>query len=137
MRLSGIALIVLASMAVTIFAADPTPVVIPRTEQFDVKSKNGLEYRIFVAAPTGKAPDAGYPVIYLSDGNGNFPTVHSAARRLSMNDLSAVVVGIGYPTDETKVHNERRSFDLTPPTSAEWLTLLRYIWSGCDRRERQ
>jgi hypothetical protein len=34
------------------------------------------------------------------------------------------VVGIGYPTDDAKVHGERRSFDLTPPTSPDWLKSL-------------
>jgi predicted alpha/beta superfamily hydrolase len=31
------------------------------------------------------------------------------------------VVGIGYPTDDTRAHAERRSFDLTPTASEEWM----------------
>ncbi len=41
-----------------------------------------------------------------------------------MNDSAAVVVGIGYPSDDAKTHNERRSLDLTPPASPEWLKTL-------------
>jgi predicted alpha/beta superfamily hydrolase len=105
-------------------AADPTPVSIPQAEQFDVKSKGGLDYRIFVAAPKGKAPEKGYPVIYLTDGNGNFPTLLSAVRRQGPGGAAAVVVGIGYPSDDEKEFNARRTLDLTPLTSPEWLKSL-------------
>jgi uncharacterized protein len=123
MRLVGATLAVLATAAATLPGADPSPspVVIPQAEQFDVTSKAGPVFRIFLAAPRGKAPGAGHPVIYLSDGNGNFPTVHAAVRRQSTGDLAAVVVGIGYPTDDARAHAERRSFDLTPPASEEWM----------------
>lgn len=35
-----------------------------------------------------------------------------------------MVVGIGYPSDDTKTFGERRTFDLTPAASAEWLKTL-------------
>ena len=103
-------------------AADPAPapVVLPRAEQFDLTSKAGREYRVFVAAPRGPAPAAGHPVVYLTDGNGNFPILYSAVRRQSGADLAAVVVGVGYPTDDARAHHERRAFDLTSPASPEW-----------------
>ena len=103
-------------------AADPVPapVVIPRTEQFDLTSKAGRVYRVFAAAPRGPSPAAGHPVIYLPDGNGNFPILHAAVRRQSGADLAAVVVGIGYPTDDVRAHHERRAFDLTSPASPAW-----------------
>lgn len=104
-----------------LYAYGAEPVTIPNAEQFDVRSASGREYRIFVAAPKSMPPAAGYPAIYLSDGNGNFPLLAAAVRRLSMNDASAVVVGIGYPSDDSKVHGERRTFDLTPKTSEESL----------------
>lgn len=120
MRPAVTALVLAAALAAP-SAADPTPVVIPGAEQFDVRSKTGLDYRVFVAAPKGKAPAGGRPVIYLTDGNGNFPTLLSAVRRQGPGDTSAVVVGVGYPSDDPKTHNARRSLDLTPATSAEWL----------------
>jgi uncharacterized protein len=96
------------------------PVTIPEAEQFDVRAKSGLEYRIFLAAPKGPAPSAGYPAVYLTDGNGNFPVLLAAVEKQSREGLQAVVVGIGYPTDDPLVHRERRAFDLTPRTSEEW-----------------
>ncbi|WP_406695280.1 alpha/beta hydrolase-fold protein [Singulisphaera sp. Ch08] len=96
-----------------------SPVTLPRTEQFDLRSKAGLEYRIFVAGPTGEVPTSGSPVIYLSDGNSNFPVLLNAARRLSRGAQPAVVVGIGYPSEDGAVHRERRTVDLTSGTSAE------------------
>jgi predicted alpha/beta superfamily hydrolase len=96
------------------------PVVIPRAEQFDLRSQAGREYRIFVAGPRGTLPAAGAPVIYLSDGNANFPLVLAAAQRQIRDALPVIVVGIGYPTDDPVELRRHRSVDLTPPTSAEW-----------------
>lgn len=107
--------------------AQPAPVVgagqsvvIPRAEQFDVKSKSGTVYRIFVAGPTGPLPEAGAPVIYLSDGNTNFPLILAAAQRQVRDLQPCVVVGIGYPTDDREQVRQLRSVDLTPVTSKEW-----------------
>lgn len=100
-------------------APSASPVTLPRTEQFDLRAKSGLEYRIFVAGPTGEVPVSGSPVIYLSDGYSNFPVLLNAARRLSRDAHPAVIVGIGYPSDDGTVHRERRSFDLTPGSSTE------------------
>lgn len=116
-----VALAVLVSVAAAVPAADTAPVTLPGAEQFDLTAKGGGEYRVFVAGPKGKAPPAGFPVIYLTDGNGNFPLLLTAVRRQSAADLAAVVVGIGYPTDDTRVHLSRRVYDLTPATDPEWL----------------
>lgn len=109
-------------------AAEPelrsSPVVIPGAEQFDLRSKSGLDYRIFVAAPPGAPPDGGFPVIYLTDANGNFPVVLAAVRRQSLGEAAALVVGIGYPSDDRREQSERRWFDLTPAASAAWLRSL-------------
>lgn len=94
------------------------PVTVPRAEQFDLRSKSGREYRIFVAGPAGEIPDPGAPVIYLSDGNANFPILLEAARRQAREAPQVVVVGIGYPTEDGAVHRERRAYDLTPASSA-------------------
>ena len=94
-------------------ASDAPPVTIPDTEQWDVRSNDGLDYRVFVSGPAGKAPPGGWPVIYLTDGNVNFLILHAAVRRLG----PAVVVGVGYPEKETTTHHERRAFDLTSAQS--------------------
>lgn len=101
-----------------------SPVVLPGAEQFDLTAKSGLVYRIYLAVPAGKAPERGFPVIYLTDANGNFPILLSAVRRQTMGEAQAVVVGIGYPTEDRREQSERRSFDLTPAASEEWLKTL-------------
>lgn len=107
-------------------AAEPalSPVVIPGAEQFDLRSKAGLDYRIFVAAPQGEPPAGGFPIIYLTDANANFPVMLFALRRRVMGEAQAIVVGIGYPSEQRGVQSERRSFDLTPEASAAWLKTL-------------
>jgi uncharacterized protein len=97
-------------------AADP-PVTIPNTEQWDMQSNAGLDYRIFVGKPFGKPPEAGCPVIYLTDANLNFLIIHAAVQRLR---TAAVVVGIGYPGLDFVTHHERRAFDLTSTQSEEF-----------------
>ncbi|GAA5663569.1 ferri-bacillibactin esterase BesA [Brucella sp. NBRC 14130] len=91
----------------TVQAAEPV------TSSFDMEA-NGLAYRIFTASPKGAAPEGGYPVIYMIDGNRMLPI---AAKRMAENPaLKAVFVGIGYPTDNPEEIVRLRYFDLTPPT---------------------
>lgn len=105
-------------------ASPSRPVTVPHAEQFDVTSKANQTYRIFVAGPTGSPPAEGSPVVYVTDGNASFPIVVAAARRLQMGDSNAVVVGVGYPEDEVRTHQARRSFDLVGPPSEEALKEL-------------
>lgn len=105
-------------------AAEPgpeSPVVLTGAKQFDLESSKGRTYRIFLSLPEDEAPDAGRPVIYLSDANGNFPILATLARRRSFSGAGAVVVGLGYPTEERRAQSERRTYDLTPLAGEEWL----------------
>lgn len=100
----------------------PYPTVtLPATEQRELTARrSGRAYRLMIAHPAGPPPSAaGYPVIYLLDGNAAFGTMTEAVRLRSRRPeatgiASAVVVGIGYPTDEP-LDLERRTYDLTPP----------------------
>ncbi|AMV20464.1 alpha/beta hydrolase [Planctomyces sp. SH-PL14] len=109
-------------------AEEPLPTVavsLPRTEQFDVTSRKDLTYRIFVSLPNGKPKEAGAPVVYLTDANADFPVVAAAARRLSQGDpVGAIVVGIGYPEADPRIHQDRRYYDLVGPASEEFLKTL-------------
>lgn len=122
MRVATLCLIF--SVAVADLAADEpksTPVVVPRAEQIDVKSKGGREYRLFVQAPPKEdtPPAGGYPVYYFTDANASFPLVASLARIQQPTVGSVVLVGIGYPTDDRDEITTRRSFDLTPAADPE------------------
>jgi predicted alpha/beta superfamily hydrolase len=84
-------------------------------ETFDLRSSiNHLEYRIFVSLPPNYSADsARYPVIYVLDGNLNFPVVTTVARSLQVGDAMArvVIVGVGYPDGPNG--GTRRRMDLT------------------------
>lgn len=91
------------------------PAVVPNAEQIDLRSAQGRDYRIFIARPTGEAPAAGFPVIYLLDGNSVFGTAVEASRLQARALGPAVIVAIGYPVD-TPFDGTRRYYDLTPKT---------------------
>ena len=102
---------------------------IPMTRQLDFTAKaNGRTYRLQVALPFAKAPAAGFPVIYVIDGDGYFGTWAFAARMRAMSDEleHAVVVGIGYPEAETDMMlaMQRRMSELVPSVDAEAVRTL-------------
>ncbi len=96
-----------------------TPVVVPRSQQFDITSKEGRPYRIYIAEPKGEAPPGGFAVLYVLDGNTMFLTATEAVR-LQKGLVPTVVVGIGYPPlpEGTSVQ-DRRYYDFTPVTPVE------------------
>lgn len=103
------------------------PVVIKGAQQIDFSSKiNGRAYRLFVAAPLLPPPSGGYPVLYVLDGNAHFGTAIETARLQSFAPgvSAAIVVAIGYPTDDRLDIEKRRSFDLTLPASKDVGALL-------------
>lgn len=98
------------------------PASLPGTSVFDVLPSGDVgaqPYRIFVYTPPGKAPAAGWPVLYLVDGNAVFATAMDAVRAQGSypkgtNVAHGLVVAIGYPTDDA-YDPWRRSWDLSPP----------------------
>ncbi|MHB1330183.1 MAG: alpha/beta hydrolase, partial [Gemmatimonadales bacterium] len=78
--------------------------------------------RVMVAWPEEPPPPAGYPVIYLLDGNATFGTLVEAIRMRAHRPAAtgvvpAVVVGVGSERDGP-YDRVRRTFDYTPPTAA-------------------
>lgn len=92
-----------------------SPATIPNAEQIDLLSKEGRDYRIFIAKPTGEAPPAGFPVLYMLDGNSVFATAVDASRLQARALGPVVIVAVGYPVD-TPFDSDRRYYDLTPKT---------------------
>lgn len=79
------------------------PVVLPSTRLLRMEA-DGRRYRIRIAQPPQPAPPAGYPVLYLLDGNSCFATVAETRRRLSQRSDAtgvqpAVIVGIAHDAD--------------------------------------
>ncbi|MBH9976037.1 MULTISPECIES: alpha/beta hydrolase [Bartonella] len=81
-------------------------------------SENGeiRRYRLFIAVPEKQAPREGFPLVLLLDGNTTFkPAIEEAP--------DAVIVAIGYPTDEKKEIVKRRFYDLTSYAPADKIPL--------------
>ena len=98
------------------------PVTIPRAKQYDITSRiNDQTYRIMVATPFMADSAMVYPVLYVLDGNSYFGTATDAMAKQSVfkNVSPAIVVGIGYPTEDPKEVLLLRLFDLTPSASAD------------------
>lgn len=97
----------------------------PLAREQDFTSRvNGRVYRLRVATPYGPPPEAGYPVLYILDGDGYFGSFADAARlraALGAELPHAVVVGVGYPGGDLAASLGRRFLDLTPtePDEAE------------------
>ncbi|MDH6669864.1 putative alpha/beta superfamily hydrolase [Paenibacillus sp. LBL] len=91
---------------------------LPNAEHWVKQSSAGhRRYRIMAAQPMGQAPPAGYPVIYLLDGNSVFHTMVETLRLQCHRPdktgiLPAVIVGIGYDTEGQYAPD--RFYDYTP-----------------------
>lgn len=88
----------------------------PWAMQFDMPSKiTGRTYRIQVRKPDAPAPAAGYPVILFTDGNVAFPIATIAGLFAEVEGRGqALVVGVGYPSNDLKALTIMRNRDLTP-----------------------
>jgi predicted alpha/beta superfamily hydrolase len=101
---------------------DGVPVVLPRAVQYDLTSRiNGRGYRVLVGMPPGYDKEKAYPVLYVLEGNVYFATATEAMARQAQfrNTIPALVIGIGYPSDDTAVSTVRRWLDLTPTPSTD------------------
>jgi len=89
------------------------------------------DYRLQISIPGRPAPDGGFLVVYLIDGNLHFGiTVDTMRIQACWPDVrDAVIVGIGYPTDRVADALGLRMDDLTTPlteamTRAPWFSLM-------------
>lgn len=118
---SSCALLGCAGSAIAAEPSADAPVILQGATQFNLESTTGRTYRIFLSIPEGDVPEQGRPVIYMTDANQNFPVVATLARRRSRTGAGAVVVGVGYPSDERQIQSQRRTYDLTPRADEAWL----------------
>jgi predicted alpha/beta superfamily hydrolase len=85
--------------------------------QFDMPSEiNGRTYRIFVFKPPLPPPPSGFPVVTVIDANMSFPIAATMAATFGLGGKAAIVVGVGYATDDFMELVRLRNRDLTPPT---------------------
>jgi len=108
-------------------AAQPpaAPYAMPETETWDMVSATGRTYRIFVSRPAGPAPEGGYPVLYVLDGNAMFAGFAETRRVQGFGGCGLdkmIVVGVGHPGDQ--IYDPRRMQDFTAPIASPALKQL-------------
>ena len=95
------------------------PAQLSQSVQRDLQSRiTDTRYRLFVSAPSTPAPAAGWPVLYVLDGNALFPALATQARAADLRAERSgaepvLVVGIGYPV-EGLYDMPARAQDYTP-----------------------
>ncbi|GJE32593.1 alpha/beta hydrolase [Methylobacterium oxalidis] len=102
--------------------ADPDePARLPGAINFDLGGEGAkAPWRVTLYVPPGEAPPAGWPVLYLLDGNAVTATAIDIERvQAPYPDATGIgsrfaIVGVGYPTDGA-YDSVRRSWDYTPP----------------------
>jgi predicted alpha/beta superfamily hydrolase len=96
------------------------PALIADTTAHDLVPRGGgVPWRVFIHVPSGPAPEAGWPVLYMTDGNAVIGTAVEAMRAQAFYPAGTnvgwgVIVAIGYPV-EGAYDPLRRSWDLGPP----------------------
>ena len=86
--------------------------VLPESETWELKSEDGYPYQIFVSRPKDPPPPAGYPILYVLDGNAMFAGFAETRRILGYMkaDLGkTIIVGVGYKTEAA--YDVRRIYD--------------------------
>lgn len=121
--LFAVALSGLMGLFTSSLIAEESAVTLPGCFQFDFTSKTGNLYQIFIHAPQGPIPKAGSPVIYVTDGNANFPLLVVALQRRPIL-TGAIIVGIGYSGSDAREHQRLRTRDLLFPVDSEWVKSL-------------
>jgi len=107
---------IVAGLAAPGISAQSRDAAVPHASQYDLKSsQDGQTYRLSIAAPFTIDPKVAYPVLYVLDGNFFFGSAAYIEAKLTHDgDVTpAVVVGIGYPTDNWDEVRRRRYDDLS------------------------
>lgn len=118
--------------AVATTAPAAAPVIVPGSRQIDFTSTvTGRRYRLMIARPEAPPPKEGYPVVYVIDGNLYFGTASDTMRLQSLHMIKpAVIVGIGYQTDNIQEQLSLRNKDLTIALPPALLATPFYKLSG-------
>ena len=87
-----------------------------RFDRFDIDAADGeRRYRVQLAVPRRVPPPAGFPVLYLLDGNAAFAALTQAQlASMAAQETPPVIAAIGYATD-LRFDVVARAYDYTPP----------------------
>ncbi|MBO0143666.1 alpha/beta hydrolase [Agrobacterium sp. Ap1] len=113
------------------------PVNLPGAQTFEIHSQHtGEIYRILVRAPLGPPPQAGYPALWMLDGDASFPLVFSKpagglfpAASTPADLGTGLTVAIGFPGG-TPFDAPARSRNYTPQPDQETGDIVSGVFGG-------
>nr|WP_314877100.1 alpha/beta hydrolase [uncultured Pseudomonas sp.] len=103
-----------------------------RFSTFKLDSNDGKRhYQLWVGQPNRPAPAAGYPVLWMLDGNAAMAALQPGLLEKLANGQAPLLVAVGYQ-GEQRIDRNARSFDYTPTVAgqAEQLDPLTGLPSG-------
>lgn len=114
----------------------PVQATLSNTERFTIPSSHTpQEFSILIGLPSSYGTqNQGFPVLYVLDGNLQFPLVKSVCEMLRLGGEipEVIVAGIGYPVESLAETIPLRTRDLTPtvkgPGTGGARDLLQFIW---------
>jgi predicted alpha/beta superfamily hydrolase len=92
-----------------------------RFSHLDLDSADGLRhYRLWIGKPDRPAPAAGYPVLWMLDGNAAIGALDGQQLSKLAAGQAPLLVAVGYQTEQ-RIERAGRTFDYTPalPGQAE------------------
>ena len=85
-----------------------------RFSQLDLDSVDGQRhYRLWIGKPDRRAPAAGYPVLWMLDGNAALGALDSAQLQQLAAGQAPLLVAVGYQTEQ-RIERAGRTYDYTP-----------------------
>ena len=85
-----------------------------RFSQLDLDSVDGQRhYRLWIGKPDRRAPAAGYPVLWMLDGNAALGALDSAQLQQLAAGQAPLLVAVGYQTEQ-RIERIGRTYDYTP-----------------------
>jgi len=106
------------------------PSALYRFEKHELDSADGKRhYRIEISIPRAPAPKAGFPVLYMLDGNAAMATLTEIDLVRIIGGNPPVLVAIGYDT-ATRHDLVSRAYDYTPPVRENGKPVAEPVVSG-------
>jgi hypothetical protein len=87
-------------------------------QELTLRSAQGRQYRVQVSVPHAAAPQGGYPVLYVLDGNGWFGPAADVARMREYEKLPPMIV-VGIAPAGKAFFDVARSYDFTSPGTSD------------------
>lgn len=85
-----------------------------RFTTFTLDSADGKRhYQLWVGKPERPAPAAGYPVLWMLDGNAALGTLQASQLRELAAGQAPLLVAVGYQTEQ-RIERNARTYDYTP-----------------------